>query len=72
MGFTVKATTNVGGGSVADLNKKNKSSISSLQKVFGVIFMKSHSTFFYQDFWQYQWLLNELGPQREKEHQEDC
>jgi len=37
LGFTVKATTNVGGGSVADLNKKNKSSISSLQKISGSI-----------------------------------
>ena len=32
VGFTVKATTNLGG-SVVDLNKKNKGSVSSLNKV---------------------------------------
>jgi hypothetical protein len=32
IGFTVKAN-NVGGGSIADLRKKNKGSISSLNKV---------------------------------------
>lgn len=47
MGFTVKATTNVGGGSIADLNKKNKSSISSLQKVCGVVsYLRNHTFLF--------------------------
>lgn len=36
-GFTVKAATTIGGSSIADLNKKNTSSISSLQKISGSI-----------------------------------
>ena len=39
-GFTVKAATTIGGSSIADLNKKNTSSISSLQKVCFVVMKK--------------------------------
>ena len=41
----MKAATTIGGSSIADLNKKNTSSISSLQKVCFVVIKKIYFTF---------------------------
>ena len=71
VGFTVKATANLGGSAV-DLSKKNKGSISSLTKVKfppSVTFKSILSNLL--DFRQHQRFSNEFREEREEKYKKD-
>jgi hypothetical protein len=67
----VKAN-NVGGGSVADLRKKTKGSISSLNKVRLREILYLCYLFFVEGWREYQWFFDEHRQQGEEKHKEFC